>query len=164
MADYRIVILRGPFETETRDRLVDDLLADIRPCDMRDIDVTGNARLVVELSIDDTEELVVVRDEDGSLLFLAGVCKQHNDLFGRYVWMLGCNKVYQYKKSLLYQFCKRKCREWAIKHQLLIEAVHPENTTTIEWLQRVCGAKFLDDVMTINGVDFRKCFITGGGI
>lgn len=134
----------------TSDEKIDlcyDLLQDIRDEDLRDLSEDGaDPCFLLIASINLADEIVVYRNADNELLLVCGIGKDADARGGRFIWMVGCNRLQTMSniKTLLMKESKRLIAEWLDKYILLYNCVHVDNEKSKRWLTYL-GAIWLPD-------------------
>lgn len=141
--------------------LVEELLSDIRPQDMEDLEACGHdVTFVVIGSIKTSDETRIYRGEDGKLLCLFGKGWPSWEAPGRQIWMLGTNELYKgYVKSVLFTEARRVLKEWVMQHGIVHNIVYEKNMKSVKYLSRL-GARWCPECLKNNGKKFYEFFIT----
>ena len=143
--------------------LVYELMQDIRAEDMRDLtDGDADPEFMLIASIDIAEEIVVYRNSDNELLLVCGIGKDAGAMGGRFIWMVGCNRLQTLSniKTLLMKESKRLIAEWLDKYVLLYNCVHKDNLKSKRWMSYL-GAIWLPEFVGPNK-DFQSFVIVKG--
>lgn len=145
--------------------LANELLEDLRPQDDIDLEASGSDKvftLVACLRL--SEEAWVYRNDKSELLGIVGKTYPTKGAPGRSIWMLATNKVNDgYVRTLLMREAKELIGYWVKQHGLLYNAVYEKNKTSINYMTKVLGARWLPEPIVFEGRRFLQFYINGEG-
>ena len=142
---------------------VKELMEDLRPQDRLDLMAAcGDAEDAIKQSISCSESLYVYYDDKGKCISMLGLGARDFYTLGRQVWSVSSNEINKgYVKSLLIKEAQLVVGEWAKRYGLLQNVVYIDNEKSKHYMEKILGAKFLRESLTIDGKEWKQFYILG---
>lgn len=144
-------------------KYVEELVSDLRPQDREDLEAAcGIAEAAIWHSIGMSEIVIIIKDDAGKCMSLIGLGSRDNFTLGRYIWSVSTNEIEKgYVRPVLIKFAREVIGDWANRYELLQNLVYAKNTKSIRYMEKILGAKFLRESLTIDGKEWKQFYILG---
>ena len=144
-------------------KYVEELVSDLRPQDREDLEAAcGIAEVAIWHSIEMSEIVIIIKDDAGKCMSLLGLGSRDNCTLGRYIWSVSTNEIEKgYVRPVLINFAREVIGDWANRYELLQNLVYAKNTKSIRYMEKILGAKFLRESLTIDGKEWKQFYILG---
>lgn len=144
-------------------KYVEELVSDLRPQDKEDLEAAcGIAEVAIWHSIEMSEIVIIIKDDAGKCMSLIGLGSRDNFTLGRYIWSVSTNEIEKgYVRPVLINFAREVIRDWANRYELLQNLVYVKNKKSIRYMEKILGAKFLQESLLIEGKEWKQFYILG---